>query len=161
MGYILKKNGGAGAGDATAANQQKQIDQLTESSGYSSVLKDNADLSVFYNPTQRSVFKEDSTGESVFKSSLTNTSVFETNTKTVAELLDQLNVGVNNSTNLFVKNTQPLSTTVVTSFNSATLAGVATLLQTFLQANPGISIINISFSSGGVTQHDVLLTYNI
>jgi len=153
MGYILKKGGGAGTGDATAANQQKQIDQLTELSAYPSVLKDNADLSVFYNPTQRSVFKDDSTDESVFKDSAGDT-VFIKGGKTVT---DRVSV----TFDLLSKTNLASATTVVTSFTSTTLAGVAALLETFLQANPSIYIINISFSSAGVTQHDVLLTYNV
>ena len=154
MGYILKKpTGGAGGGDATAANQQKQIDQLTELSAYPSVLKDNVDLSVFYNPTQRSVFKDDSTAESVFKDSAGDT-VFIKGGKTVT---DRVSV----TFDLLVKTNLTLATTVVTSFTDTTLAGVATQLETFLQANVGIYIVNISFSSGGVAQHDVLLTYNV
>jgi len=152
MGYIIKSPTGAGGGDATAANQQKQIDQLTELSTYPSVLKDNADLSVFYNPTQRSVFKEDATGESVFKDP-SNVSVFVSGPKSIADL-------TNTTLNLLTKINVSTSSTVVTSFTSTTLAGVATLLETFLQAN-AVTIVNISFSSGGVAQHDVLLTYNV
>ena len=165
MGYIIKSPTGGGGGDATAANQQKQIDQLAEASGYPSVLKDNADLSVFYNPTQRSVFKIDATGESVFKDpnsgsnvfigDINNLSVFKNSLgKTITEIFDAY-------LSQYVKQVIPAASTVVTSFTSTTLAGVATLLETFLQTNPGITIVNISFSSGGAAQHDVLLTYNV
>ena len=64
-------------------------------------------------------------------------------------------------TNFLVESIKTKASTSVNSFTSTTLSGVAALLQTFLQANPDLFIINISFSSGGVTQHDVLLTYNL
>jgi hypothetical protein len=134
------------------------IDGTTSNSAF----LDNAAESVFYNPIQRSVFKNPSTSESVFIGSLNGISVFETvSQKTVAELSETILSEITAVKNNFIRNTDSYATTVVTSFTDTTLAGVATQLQTFLQANPAISIVNISFSSGGVTQHDVLLTYNI
>ena len=125
MGILIKESSGGG-GDATAANQQTQI---------------NLEYDFFAN-------------ESVFKD-LNGFSVFMDSGKSVADRANQIALLLTNS---IVSNP---SNTFVTSFTSTTLAGVAALLETFLQANPAISIINISFSSGGVNQHDVLLTYNI
>jgi hypothetical protein len=142
MGYIIKSPTGGGGGNATAANQQKQIDQLADLSAYPSVLKDNADLSVF----------KDNNGDSVFTD--TGASVFIASGKSVGDRAYFINENLSRS----IRTT---TSTTVTSFTSTTLAGVATLLETFLQANPSIYIVNISFSSGGVTQHDVLLTYNV
>lgn len=152
MGYILKKGGGAGSGDATAANQVTQIDILQEYSGISSVFKNNHQQSyfsdstnegAFQNPDNRSVFK-DADGESVFIS----------NTRTISFLTEEISIAVKNSI-------ISANTTIVTFFTNTTLSGVAAQLQTFLQANPGIYIVNISFSSATAAQHDVLLTYNI
>lgn len=124
MGYIIKKSsGGAGGGDATASNQQTQINLQTDSVSLDSVFKDNL-----------------------------GSTVFIAGGKTIGDR-------VNETFNLLSKTNISSINTIVISFTSTTLSGVAALLETFLQANQ-INIINISFSSGGVSQHDVLLTYN-
>jgi len=144
MGYIIKSPTGGGGGDATAANQLTQIKQINPGGGDPSVFKDpTSDLSVFL---------DDTLNQSVFKDNLGDT-VFISAGKTIADRVYE-------SFNLLEGSIRTNAATTVTSFTSTTLAGVAALLETFLQANPNIYIINISFSSAGVTQHDVLLTYN-
>lgn len=183
MGYILKKStGGAGGGDATAVNQVKQIDQLAENSGYPSVLKDlNNDKSVFLNGNNgtsvfisqidaSSVF-EDSTQESTFK--ISNSSVFKNGGVGIAQISsnidtqlsglntqvtltnDYLKQSLTNSGNQFSVNTN----VNVATFTNTTLAAVGTDLQNFLRGAGRKSIINISFSSSGVNQHDIICVY--
>jgi hypothetical protein len=171
-------SGGGGGGDATAANQTTQIteaqitnDYLKDANNLSvftdpsdislfkinsngeSVLKDRFDESVFTNTAQNSIFK-DTLNESVFKDPVTGDTVFIAGGKTIADRVYESFI-------LLEGSIKTNASTTVTSFTSTTLAGVAALLETFLQANPNIYIINISFSSAGVTQHDVLLTYNV
>jgi len=179
MGYILKKGGGAGTGDATAANQQKQIDQLAEASSYPSVLKDNADLSVFANATQRSVLK-DINGESVFIDNNTESaflganarSVFKVNSESLfKDVSGNSNFNDSNLTSVFktTSNNSILTqskisntATSVISFQNTTPATLATDIQTILTTNP-VTIIQICYAdAGGVAPnpHTALIIYN-
>jgi hypothetical protein len=174
MGYIIKApTGGGGGGDATAANQVLQlgqdataanqlieINQLIENSGEASVLKDTNDQSVFLDNTNLSVFRDLSGNSNLYYNQSVAQSAFNTeaNTLGTSNGVGTLTTNLNNS---FTNNGSPTGTnlTSVQTFTSTTLAGVGALLQTFLRAPGVLAIKNISFSSGGATQHDVILVY--
>jgi urease alpha subunit len=144
MGYILKNStGGAGVGDATKANQNTQIAQCTD-------------------PTTGSVFLN-SSGDSVFINPSTGVSIVAYTEAIAQSTLDTLNSvnGVKNVINRSQSNNIGGGTTLVQSFTATTLAAACLLLQNFLQVASTLYIINISFSSAGATQHDIILVYNI
>ena len=164
MGYILKNNsGGGGGGDATAANQQIQINQLVENSGEVSVLKDTNDQSVFLDTTNLSVLKDPVSGDSNFYLNgsvaywgQTNNTQLQSIGGTLTDIENYLQNSFTNNGSLFSPNTN----NYVQTFTDTTLAGVGAQLETFLQAGgTRIAIKNISFSSGGAAQHDIILVY--
>jgi hypothetical protein len=170
MGYILKKSTGGG-GNATAANQQKQIDQLAEISGYPSVLKDKVDESVFIQ-NQDSVFVGDRTvgnDYGVFKNS-SNKSIFKegsTNRGVFTEITGKSTFNADSDDSLLFKsivnNFNSLSpgrpnNVVCQYFTDVTAAGVAGLLNGFLNATP-CYIISLTSSQGAGT-HDLFLLYS-
>jgi hypothetical protein len=175
MAYILKQSSGGGGGDATADNQQSQIDQLTEVNPTPSVLKDNTNISVFKNATQRSVFVEDGSLDSVFKDSnnestfnISNSSVFK-GRGNVKVFTDATNISAFVTTDqqsilykTFI-NDRSLSvrpnTILCASFTAVTAAGVTTLLNNFLSANN--VAINSMTSSQSVGSHDLFLLYSV
>jgi hypothetical protein len=149
MGYVIKKGtGGGGGGDATALNQQKQIDQLTDGSGFASVLKDNNDESVF---TQRnkSVFVGDrSNGNDygVFKESAIQ-SVFKTTTdKSIINLSKISNSG-----------------TRAIGLQASTVSDIANDIQNFLISN-NVAVISICYGDSapglGGSPFTAVIVYN-
>jgi hypothetical protein len=176
MGYIIKAPTGGGGGDATAANQvlqlaqdataanqQIEINQLIENSGEASVLKDTNDQSVFLDNTNLSVLKDPVSGDSNFYLNgsvaywgQTNNGELQSLSATLVDIRTFLQNSFTNNGSLFSPNTN----NGVQTFTDTTLAGVGTQLETFLQsAGTRIAIKNISFSSGGVAQHDIILVY--
>lgn len=177
MGYIIKApTGGGGGGDATAANQVLQlaqdataanqlieINQLIENSGEASVLKDTNDQSVFLDNTNLSVLKDPVSGDSNFYLNgsvaywgQTNNGELQSLSSTLTDIRTYLQNSFTNNGSLFSTNTN----NNVQTFTDTTLAGVGSQLETYLQAaGTRIAIKNISFSSGGAAQHDIILVY--
>jgi len=139
MGYVLKNNGG----DATAANQVIQINQLTPDSSGDSVLKD-------YN--NEGVLQEKVTGSNA------NKSVF----KDVN--LESVFIDKNTGISIFKKQIQTYATTQVFTATDSSVSDLGTQVQTFLSTNPGIFIMSITYGdSGGVgaLAHSCMIVYNI
>jgi hypothetical protein len=152
MGYILKNGGGAGTGDATAANQTQQINQLLDGTGVPSVFKNQNDVGIFSDNTPEGTFT-DLGGRSVFKES--NTSVFKNANGTSAFLTPSSNSILEKS-----KISEP--STLVQSFQNSTPALLALDIQNFLTPN-SITIIAIVYAdAGGVAPnpHTALIIYN-
>ena len=152
------------AQDATSANQTNQILQLEVNSGIPSVFKDAGDKSVFNeNAFNNSVFKDPVNGDSNFYLNgsvaywgQTNNGELQSIGSTQTDIRTYLQNSFTNNGNLFSPNTN----NGVQTFTDVTLAGVGLLLQNFLQAaGTRIAIKNISFSSGGAAQHDIILVY--
>lgn len=140
MGYIIKKGGGAGTGDATAANQTTQITEAQTTNNYifdgvRSVFKDGSNSS-FNDNAGASVFKTG--GDSVFNFPLG--APFPNESAIVKPIY-------NNSANPFL----------VTSFTAGSLAATTALFTTWLAANSAC-IVNISFSQSALS-HDILVVY--
>jgi len=156
MGYILKKGDGAGAGDATAANQVLQLAQdatevtaneiKVQVTGTNNYLTDALSNSVFSGVGTQSVFKG-TTNNSVF-TDINSESVFKFPISGVAGDESAIIKPILNDTN------KPFT---VTSFTAASLAATTALLQTFLNTQDCI-IVNISFSQSALS-HDILLVY--
>lgn len=140
MGYIIKAAAAAGGGDATKGNQNVQIDQLTDASGQPSVFKDLInDLSVFIDGNGESVFFK--TGSQVSILQLVWTSITDLNT-------------------VLSKSTKVTGGTLCISFTAASPAALQILVQTFLGTIPLSSIVNMSYTDGGGTNHHCYITYN-
>ena len=156
MAYIIKKGSGGGGGDATAFNQDKQIDQLLEGSSSSSVFKDNSDNSAFIDRTGESAFisstgstLKDSNGNSVF-TDISGLSVFKTDTDISILYRACINTGLvvgsrNNTLQCIV-------------FTAASAVNAVAALNVFLNNN-GV-IINSLTSSQSVGSHDLFLLYS-
>jgi hypothetical protein len=91
MGYIIKKGSGAGGGDATAANQVTQINQLDTAVSQTSVFKDVSGASVFTSGND-SVFKTPSGNPIAFANCrvTTTTNVVTFSDNSVANLGGQI-----------------------------------------------------------------------
>jgi hypothetical protein len=188
MGYIIKSpTGGGGGGDATAANQTTQINQLFDGNLESvfldpassdsvfkninnSVFKDATTVGVFKNINNESVFK-DNAAESVFltpsgdSNFYLNGSIAQHTFDTSQSLVSigtQIGDTNNYLENSLTNNGSPFGVNTnsnVITFTDTTLAGVGAQLQTFLRGVGLKTIVNISFSSGGVAQHDIICVY--
>jgi hypothetical protein len=142
MGYIIKAPTGGGGGDATAANQVIQINELKIDSTEPSVFKVEAGLS-----GDKSVFT-DYNGFSTFNDELRN-SVFKFNDKSIFEKTK-------------ISYASGLVGTNCVSFQNATPALLAADIQTFLRTGQ-YAIINICYAdAGGVAPnpHTALIIYN-
>jgi hypothetical protein len=139
MGYILK-TAAAGAGTATKANQNIQIDQLTDTSGQPSVFKDTtSDLSVFLSGL----------GESVFCEPGTLTPSLPKITNSSAQIQTYITKSVNVG-----------SGTLCVSFTAATPAALQILVQAFLAVPAAKIIVNMSYTDAGAGNHHCYITYN-
>jgi hypothetical protein len=139
MGYIIKGAAAAG-GDATNAAQKQQIFQLTDSSGQPSVFKDLInDLSVFI----------DGNGESVFFKTGSQVSILQL----VWTSITDLNI-------VLSKSTKVSGSTLCISFTAASPAALQILVQAFLVTIPLSSIVNMSYTNTGATNHFCYITYN-
>jgi len=170
MAYILKKGtgGGGGGGDATAVNQQIQIDQVKDNTTYQSVFINDDNLSVFKNNSAQSLFG-DTNNDSVFATEVNGVeavSVFKSNDKSVfKENNDISTFNTDQKESLLYKSlvndnsgsntrTNQVKSSV---FTAATALGAAALLQTFLSNNP--CVIVAFTSSQTALSHDLFLLY--
>lgn len=175
--YNAILEGGSGGGDATATNQDTQIAQQSDIDSPSvfkdnfdgrSVLKDGAGMSVFKDLSyvshfadgsnnvsvfkknnQKSVFKDESDGESWLKKITDNTNA--AGGLGIASWLAQLNGAI--------KNTQGRGVFSITHhINSATASALASDIQTYLNGNANIILVQQSIVYNGATW-DAFLTW--
>jgi hypothetical protein len=138
MGYIIKAPTGGGGGDATAANQQIQINELKIDSTEPSVFKVEGGLS-----GDKSVFT-DYNGFSTFNDELRN-SVFKINDKSIFEKSK-------------ITDTSAFTGTSCISFQNTSPALLAADIQTFLRS--GIyAIISICYADHA-SNYTALIIYN-
>jgi len=172
---ILQARIGAagGVGDATAANQNLQLVEATQTNSLiqdnfgDGVFKDpNAANSIFKNANGTSVFKNQNEIGAFFNNRDVSTFLESTNESVFTDLLDLSVFKLNTNESLIYKTIRNQRTGLIRENNIQTVVftGVSaiaanTLLQNFLATND-LNFINLTACQGAGT-HDLFLTYSL